>query len=268
MKRLGILILLVLLLCGCALQQQEPVKEKLTLVQEGAYTLSDGTRIDHWVTEIFENTVYQTADGWELLRIPPRVDIANVSVAYLEGFQHLSEAAQEKVRAYYEENTPELDVAELLEAAWQDLNTISPEMGMFSPWWAHQDVFPVAYNASIMCFAAETTIVGSDKAAQIDRVHTIFHRESGEVLEIWDLFTVDRDAAMDIIARALAQNAAQFEEIRAALEGENVVRLQQGGMECFFPLGTLSWSEYDCFMYLDCAELDIWQDWAITEKID
>lgn len=266
MKRIWILILFAAMLTGCA-TKEKPLPEELTLVQEGAYTLSDGTVVDRWIAEVFENTVYLTADGWELLRIPPRVDIANVSVGYLEGFQHLNETAQEKVRAYYEKNMPELNVPGLLEAAWQDLNTISPEEGMFSPWWARQDVFPVAYNDSIMCFAVETTTVGSDKAARIDRVHTIFRRESGEVVEVWDLFAADRDDAMDIIARALAQNAAQIEEIRAALEGENVVRLQQGGVEFCFPRGSLSWSEYDCFMYLDCAELDIWQDWAITEKL-
>lgn len=269
MKKIALLVLLAFLLTGCVSREPQNQPETQILVREGAYTLSDGTRVDEWITDVFENTVYKTADGWELLWIPPRVDIANVGVVGLEGFQHLSETAQKNVRAYYDENMPELDVPGLLEEAWQDCNTVTPEKGMFGLWWAHQDIFPVAYNETIMCFAAETSIVGSDNVARIERIHTIFRRDTGEVLEIWDLFTEPPEAAKAVLAHALAKgNNLKYDELRAALDGDNVVRLCQGGLEFYFPAGTLSWSEYDNYMDLDCDALEIWQDWAITERIE
>ena len=270
MKRLWITVFLVLLLTGCAGQATQNVTEEHRLAEAGAFTLSDGTVVDRWITDVFENSVYKTADGWELLWVPLRVDIANVGVPGMEGFGHLNETAQAQVRTYYDAKMPELDIPALLEAAWQDCNTVTPERGMFKAWWAHQEVFPVAYNDAIMCFAVETSVVGSDRAARIERVHTIFSRENGEVLEIWDLFKEEPDAVKACMAQALARdNNLKYEELRAGLELENVVRLRQGGLEFFFPAGSLSWVELDCYMDLDCDDLPgLWHDWAVTEQMD
>ena len=270
MRRLAFAVLLVFLLTGCVSRPAQNPAETHTLVQEGAYTLSDGTRVDSWITDVFQNTVYKTAEGWELLRIPAEVDIANVGVFNLEGFQHLNETAQEKILAYYDKNWPELDIQAILEDAWEDCNAEDAKKGMFSPWWAHQSVFPVAYNETIMCFALETTIAGSDNVARIQRISTIFQRESGEVIDPWDLFIAERDDAMDAVAELLAKgNKLQFEEFRKALEGENVIAPGQGYLEFFFPAGSLSWMEYDSYYSLNSKELaGLLHDWAVTERTE
>lgn len=269
MKRIVMVLLALLLLAGCSGQKPERVPETMTLAQEGAYILSDGTRVDRWITDVFQDTVYKTDKGWELLRIGYPVDIANVGVADMDGFRQLSEPVQAKVRAYYDENWPKLDIQALLENAWADCNSADPAQGPFSPHDAYQSVFPVAENDAIMCFAIETSIVGSDNVAAVERVHTIFDRTTGEVIDVWDLFTVEKAEALDTIAGVLAaESRMSRDEIRAGLELENAVRLQQGGVEFFFPRGTLSGSEYDHYMYLQVSDLDIWQDWAITERID
>lgn len=265
MKRMLAVLLICILLAGCGQPEQEP--EKLILVQENAYTLSDGTTVDHWQGEIFEDAIYKTSEGWELLRIPVLVDIANVYVADMESFADLNETAQANIRAYYEENIPELDVQALLESAWADCNSGNPEKGMFSAHYAAQNISPSACNETIICFTIETIISGSDNVASIEHISTVFHRQTGAVIDIWDLFAVSREQTMDIMADALAQNDAQYKEIRSALETECVIRLEQGDVEFFFPLGTLSWHEYDCYMYLDCEDLaEILHPWAITEK--
>lgn len=265
MKRTIAILLLCLMLAGCRQTDQDP--EKQILVHEAAYTLSDGTTVDHWQGEIFQEAIYKTSEGWELLRIPVRVDIANVYVADMDSFADLNKTAQASIRAYYDENWPELDVQTLLEDAWQDCNSENPERGMFSAHYAAQNIFPSACNETIMCFTIETTISGSDNVAQMNRVSTIFNRQTGEVIEIWELFTVDQATAKDTIAQTLAWDGALFDEVRAGLDRENVIRLEQGSLECCFPQGSLDWTGYDHYMYLELEDLaEIMHPWAITER--
>ena len=262
MKRIFLLMMICFLLAGCAGKQTVQEREKEILVMEKAYTLSDGTVIDQWQGEIFEEMIYKTSEGWELLRIGTPVDIANVSVAGEENFRNLNETAQQEIRAYYDANWPELDVQMILENAWSDMNSGDPKEGMFSPHQVFQNIYHGAYNESIMCFTVETI----DNAGRVDYFSTVFDRRTGAVVDLWDLFAVEKSVAEKAVAEALARNDAQYEELLRGMDSANVM-LQQGGLIVIYPAGTLSWLEYDCHMYLDCEDLDgFWQDWAITHR--
>ena len=90
MKRTLALFLIFLLLVGCG-RKEEPIHDEPVLVEPGIYTLSDGTVIDLWKTELFADLIYQTADGIELLRLREPVDIANVHVGNMIPFTELNE---------------------------------------------------------------------------------------------------------------------------------------------------------------------------------
>lgn len=272
MKRLIGLLLCCLILSGCS-RHDALAPETIALVQEEAYTLSDGTAVDLWQTDIFQDSVYQTQDGTELLRIPAKVDIAHVYVGSYVYFDTLSETAQRQIRAYYAENWPELDIPALLENAWKDFCSRDDDHP-FSAHYAQQDIYPCASNDRIIAYCIETMIPieSTERGATHVRNEyfcTVFHRETGEVIGFWDLFSLSKEGTIEALARKMDSNRNQYPELKAALEGSATARLQQGGIEFCFPKGTLSWSEYDHYMYLSCDELsDILHDWAITEIID
>lgn len=267
MKRLLALLLCCLILAGCRAKQEPPAEDQV-LEQKGIYTLSDGTEVDLWKTTIWGRAIYKTADGMELLRIPELVDIANVHAGNFDDFNTLDETVQRKIRAYYEENWPELDIQALLEKAWSDYHAADREEG-FSGYYASQSIFPCAANDSFIVYSVESMIPTEETNVQIEYFDTVFDRRTGAVIDVWDLFSVSREQASEVLARKLAVNSSQYPEIKAALEDEAVIRIVQGGIEILFPLGTLSWSEYDHYMHLDCTELeDILHSWAVTEEFE
>ncbi len=70
MKKIFALALALLLLAGCQEITGAPAEINWVLVEEGAYTLSDGTRVDKWEREEFRFwQLYKLPDdGIELLR--------------------------------------------------------------------------------------------------------------------------------------------------------------------------------------------------------
>lgn len=267
MKRLIALMLCCLILAGCG-NHSEPVYDEPILVQEGAYTLSDGTVIDLWKTAVWGHAIYQTAEGVELLRIPERVDISNVHAAGFDDFVTLDETVQDNILSFYDKNFPELDIPGMLENAWSDYHAPDREED-FSAHYASQYLYPCVANDRFVVYCVETTIPIEASNVRIEYFDTIFDRQTGAVIDVWDLFTVSREEATEILARKLASNGRQYPEIKTALESNAVLRVIPGGIEILFPQGTLTGSEYDHYMHLGCAELgEILQDWAITEIID
>ena len=71
MKKIFALALALLLLAGCQEITGAPAEINWVLVEEGAYTLSDGTRVDKWERAWKEFRfwqLYKLPDGTELLR--------------------------------------------------------------------------------------------------------------------------------------------------------------------------------------------------------
>ena len=267
MKRLIGLLLCILILSGCG-NHSEPVYDEPILVQEGAYTLSDGTVVDLWKTAIWGHSIYQTAEGVELLRIPEQVDIANINAGGFSGFGTLDETAQDKIHSFYDENFPKLDIPGMLENAWSDYHAPDREEG-FSAHYASQYLYPSVANDRFVVYCVETMIPIEGSNVRIEYFDTIFDRRTGEVIDAWDLFSVNREEVTEILARKLAADDDQYQEIKTALERNAVVRVIPGGIEFLFPQGTLSISEYDHYMHLGCTELgEILHSWAVTEIID
>lgn len=69
MIKIFALALALLLLAGCQEITGAPAEINWVLVEEGAYTLSDGTRVDKWEQEEFRFwQLYKLPDGTELLQ--------------------------------------------------------------------------------------------------------------------------------------------------------------------------------------------------------
>lgn len=267
MKRLFVLFFACLFLAGCGVQP-EPVYDEPVLVQAGAYTLTDGTSVDLWQTEIFADSIYRAADGTELLRFRDAVDIANVHAGNYDDFNTLNPKAQEKIRGFYDENWPEPDIPQMLENAWSDY-TAQGRKESFSGHYAEQSIYPCAANDAFVSYCVESVIPIEGSNVRVAHFSTVFDRQTGEEIGFWDLFKVDEEETADYIAEKLAKHDGEYHKIRKALTEQASVRIQQGGFEFMFPAGSIYLSEYDAYMYLFCEELeDILHPWAITEEFE
>ena len=274
MRRLLAWVLLCFMLTGCCRTDLPP--EELTPVKSGAYTLSDGTVVDEWAQTLLGDRVYRTGDGASLLRVPQRPAIESVYVVNMIRFDQLEETARNEIRVYYDENWPELDILAILEQAWAEYQQDTGES--FSGYRADQLIYPTAYNDHIVVYCVETMVPVEDNVVRQEYTSTIFDRQTGQVIDFWDLFTVDRETAKDTMARLLAakdptvfaqeKGEDQLRQIRAGLNQERI-RVTQSGLEVCFPGGTLSWMKYDYYLYLRIDEVEeILYDWAVIPKTE
>ncbi len=204
-----------------------------------AAVLRDGTAVDVLELDRWGSWRYRLADGTELLEVEEPRGPENVQVMGVEGFESLSGAAQEKVRAWYEERGELYDEAEELErcyAAWKELGE---EFQSDHIW---QNVSPAASSERVMYFTTELMLpidygAGEYRASTFQ---TAFDRETGEEIDPWDLFAAPdaevRRRLPELVAWDIAPSLR--EKMAEALEPE-WIRFTSSGLDICFPTGSL-----------------------------
>nr|WP_325215920.1 hypothetical protein [uncultured Oscillibacter sp.] len=160
------------------------------ILKRNVLVLRDGTAADVMENGSHgNNRTYRLPDGTELLRVNDSGGPEYHYVGGVESFDDLSEAAKEKVRAYYENQGPLYDEGEELEksyAAYRELGEA------FAYDWLQQDTSPCASNERVMYFLTSLTLP-QERGGRIVyevRLGAAFHRETGEKIDNWDLFAV------------------------------------------------------------------------------
>lgn len=232
------------------------------VLERGAAVLSDGTLLDA-VREGYTDT-YRLADGTELLTVSAPSGPEYSYVSGVEGFDGLTETAQEKVLAYYEAQGLLYDLQEELERAYADYRSAGED----DPFWAgyvSQDTSPTASNERIMCFL---TALEGRRDGQL-RVGAVFDRETGAHIDGWALFSCSEQEAKRTILDLAGVTGTLRAEMEAAFEPEYIV-LFPDTLEVSFPSGTLPSEEYDYMLGLDYDEgvREILHDWAIPDRVE
>lgn len=160
------------------------------ILKRNALTLRDGTAVDVMENGSHgDNRAYRLPDGTELLRVTDSGGPENHYVMGLEGFDGLSEAAKEKVRAYYETQGPLYDEGEELERSYAAYLRLGEE---FECDWVQQDAVPCASNERVMYFLTSLTLP-QERGGRISyelQLGAAFDRETGEKIDNWALFAV------------------------------------------------------------------------------
>lgn len=139
------------------------------------FSLSDGTQVELWFHKDFD--VYRLSDGTELLGIQ-RSPSAPVS--------ELSPQVQDKIGLFFRTHTS-LNIPQLLEDAYQDYRTAAP--GTFRWHTENQGFYEVHALASHVAYCSDS----------ISGTVFPFHRETGELLAIEDLFTCPIQEVVSLI---------------------------------------------------------------------
>ncbi len=261
-----ILLMCLILLVGCYDKPQQE-KEIWTLEKEKVVIFPDGEFVNLWKTNRTEQDIYKLSDGTSLLRVNEQSGPANVYVGGIESFDNLSENAQNTVSTFYEEQGLLYNLQSELEKAYSEYLNCKSNGNTFNDLFISQDISPTASNDSIMCFLTSVTLPISGQMYQEIRLGAVFDRQTGEVQNTWDLFSLPENEI-----RKKLLKLSQITDIELLIEMENALKpeyiiLFPDTLEITFPRGTLPSQEYSCILGIDYDDLDgVIQTWAIPDS--
>lgn len=235
------------------------------ILERNALTLRDGTAIDSLERDGRGSRTYRLPDGTELLRVDKPFGPENCYVGGVESFDDLSQAAQEKVRAYYQDRCPLYDEAEELEKSYAAYQELGEE---FEGGWVRQDTAPCASNERVMYFVTSLTLPqehGKRLCYEL-QFGAAFDRETGEKLSNWDLFAVPEAEVRRRLPELCGwvDDPALREAMGEALEEDWIVFTPES-VSVEFPPGSLPGEENGYMISLEYqnAPEGFFQPWAV-----
>lgn len=239
------------------------------LVRGGA-SLADGTALDVLEkSRYFTDRVYYLPNGVQLLSVSAPSGPANSYVMGQESLDDLSQAARERVLAYYEERGLLYDEAEELELAYNHQKIMGEA---FRCHYLEQSVSPSASSQRVMYFLT-TVSLPTDHGDQCTnyelRLGDAFDRETGAHLDPWDLFTCSREEVLSALLEAnRIADPVLRSEMETALTPERVV-LFPDSISLSFERGSLPSQEHDYILSTGIADLPgLLRDWAVPAAPD
>lgn len=208
----------------------------VSILEEDQYTLSDGTMLDVWRSDSTEQDVWRLKDGTELLLVQEPVGPEHVSVMGTDAsFDDLPLEAQERISEYYAERGLLYDLNAELEAVYTEWQEIE-EKEFFSRRYVSQSISPVFANESIICFL--TSVYGDGTGET--RIGDIFNKETGEYIDVWDMFSVSEEEVRKRIFThtRVKLDPKVIDAMQAALKPEYIL-FYRDFLEINFPSGTL-----------------------------
>jgi len=229
------------------------------VVIRDAYMLSDGTALTRRDT-IFDRFSYELPDGTELLWGEVPNPATGLSGGSLEDRTDLSEEAREAIAAYLGENGTSYDLDKSLENAYADyLNAEDTGRDFRSNIMLQENTLFEGNGSYATCSIklstpAEQYYTG---VAVEDECFVIFDAQTGEVVPLWDLFSVSEQQARIVLGEhCVADNVSTTaSEYASAIEPEHVCWSPQG-LDIYFPPGSLQEYEHTLIVNIDAAEIE------------
>ena len=228
------------------------------------YVLKDGTELT--VRKDFGNTTYFSPDGIDILWEQDPVGPHNVSVGGLPTFDMLNDQAQEQILSHYEDMGILYDLDAELEFAWQCYQK-ADEKPMFQAHHLSQDISPSAANDRLIWYTAYVTRPIGDGLHHQASTHTVFDRETGDIVNISDLFDCDEKA---LVKRIL--EIVNMPDTQLSREMEQAFRFDylhfNNYLDVCFPADSLISQNTDHILGIEYQALGgLIHPWAIPDPI-
>lgn len=177
-------------LAACA-GESEPT---YTLVEEGVYTLSDGTRVDHWRSEALAFELYCLPDDGDTLLLThgyrePDVYLHDISPDVV------SETAYAAIYAHFDEQGPLFDIEAELEKVYAEYLTADG----WQSYVVDQSTSRLSVSERVIYYSTELILPLGGGESSVQRFPVAFDRETGEVIDCADLFTVSESELADTL---------------------------------------------------------------------
>lgn len=231
----------------------------------GGAALQDGTALDVLErTHSFLDRTYSLPGGVRLLSVSAPSGPASSYVMGQESLDDLSQAASERVLAYYEQRGLLYDEAQELELAYAHQKAMGEN---FRCHYVGQSVSPSASSPKVMYFLTTVTLPtghGDECTGYELRLGDAFDRETGEHLDPRGLFTRPLE---EVLVALLEANRIGDSVLRAEMEAvlapEQVI-LFPDSVELCFPQGSLPSQEHNYLLSARIADLPgLLRDWAV-----
>lgn len=236
------------------------------ILEREVLTLRDGTAVDVMENGIFDsNHTYQLPDGTGLLRVVNTGGPENHYVAGVEIFDGLSEAAKERVRAYYEEQGALYDEEEELEKSYAAYLRLGEN---FSCDQIQQDVTACASSERVTYFLTCLTLPQEygGRLCYERKLGAAFDRETGEKIGNWDLFGVPEQEVRRRLPELCGweEDPGVREAMSRALDPDWIVFFPDH-VAVDFPPGSLPGEEYGHIISVDYKDAPegFFQPWAV-----
>ena len=229
------------------------------------YVLKDGTELT--IRKDYTHTTYFSPEGIDILWEQEPVGPHNVSVGGLPTFDTLNSQTQEQILSYYEDMGILYDLDAELEFAWQCYQE-AEEKPMFQAHHLSQDISPSAANDRLIWYTAYVTRPIGDGLHHQTSTHTVFDRETGDIVNIADLFTRDETALGKRILEIV-----NMPDTELSREMEQAFRFDylnfNNCLDVCFPAGSLISQNTDHILGVDYQALEGFiRPWAIPDPIE
>lgn len=241
------------------------------ILRRNAAKLADGTTLDVLDHGGVSGVSYRLTDGTELLWVRGPSGPEHHYVGGLEGFDDLSETAQKRISAWYEERGLLYDEEEELEKAYAAWQKNSED---FRPRMVEQAISPSASSERVMYFGTDLTLPLYQEeggTACTLALGEAFDRETGEPLDLWDLFRCSQEEARQAIIDACLDwrgSGGVRAGLEAAFDPERVV-VGADSLYLYFEPGIISEEPSGYAFNADLSKLkDLMYDWAVPKTQD
>lgn len=229
------------------------------------YVLEDGTKLT--VRKDFTHTTYFTPNDIDILWEQEPVGPHNVSVGGLPTFDMLSEQAQEAILAYYEEQGLLYDLDAELEKAYQEFLSMGNPVN-FQAHHLSQDISPTAANEKLIWYSIYVTRPVGDGLHHQTSTHTVFDRETGEVVNTADLFQcTEKELGRRILEIVNMPDTELSREMENAFRFE-YLNFSSNYLDVCFPAGSLISQNTGHILGIEYQALGgLIHPWAIPDPI-
>lgn len=235
-------------------------------MKKDAAALSDGTSVDRW--QYPNSAVYTLKNKTELLTVQNPGGPENVWVIGRESFHDLGEKAQDRIRAFYQEQGLLYEEKAVLEQAYSDYRKAGKPRE-FQAYMLSQETSLVSSSSRVICFQT-LVLLPNDGASEYEyRIGAVFDKTTGEHIENEDLFSCPMKEAIQVMLDlAGVEDSALREEMKNAFQEEYITFLPDH-LEICFPKGTLPSQEYTCILSLAYDEglSEILYEWAVPQRL-
>lgn len=227
------------------------------------HVLSDGTPLN--IRTGYHGNLYETQDGYEILWEQEPVGPENVSVGGLPTLRDLPEKAQEAITAYYASLGLLYDLDAELEKAYEAFLT-SENKNLFQSRHLAQSICPTAANQQLVWFAAFITEPIGSGLVHERRMGTVFHRNTGQIVDYAELFTCTEDAVCQRILDIAGMPDTQLRKHMEKAFRLDYILFHSSNLDVHFPVRSLPGETQDHIIGIDYADLEgLLCQWAIPD---
>lgn len=229
------------------------------------YTLSDGTELT--VRRDYHHTIYITPDGTEILLEQEPIGPGNIHTGGVPSLADLPQTAQDAITAYYRELGLLYNLDEEIEKIYRNYLETQDKSSFQSRLLA-QDICPTAASEKLIWFGAHVTLPLDNGLHHQTSIHTIFDRQTGDIVDPASLFLCTEEA---LIRTILDLSGMPDTELRREMETAfrfDYLEFNSYALDVSFPAGSLPSQNTDHILGVHYEKLgSILHPWAIPTLI-